>query len=468
MSTAASILVVEDERSMREFLQILLRRQSYEVTAVDGGAEACELLAQREFALVITDLSMPQVGGLEVLRRAKHEHPATEVVMITAFASAETAIEAMKAGAYDYLTKPFKVDEVLVTLERALEKRRLVRDNQVLRQQLSDRFHLDQLIGRSAPMQRVFELVRRVAPSRASVLISGESGTGKELLARAIHALSERHERSFVAVNCGAIPEALLESELFGHVRGAFTGAFGNKEGLFTAADGGTLFLDEIAELTTALQVKLLRALQERTIKPVGSNSERAVDVRILAASNRNLERAIRDGSFRSDLYYRLNVIAVELPPLRQRRTDIPLLAEHFVRKHAAEAGRPIRGLDAAALARLCDYDFPGNVRELENLIERAVTLTAGDEIGVAVLPELRPAAFAGDGPDVGDATLPADGLDLDAHIGTIERALLQQALDRTAGTRTEAAQLLRLSLRSLRYRLAKYSLAGEADTPKP
>jgi len=466
MSNAASILVVEDERSMREFLQILLRRHAYEVTAVDSGAEACALLGEREYDIVITDLSMPQVGGLEVLRRAKHLHPATEVVMITAFASAETAIEAMKAGAYDYLTKPFKVDEVLVTLDRALEKRRLVRDNQVLRQQLSDRFHLDQLIGRSAPMQRVFELLRQIAPSRASVLISGESGTGKELVARAIHALSERRERSFVAVNCGAIPEALLESELFGHVRGAFTGAVGNKEGLFTVADGGTLFLDEIAELTPALQVKLLRALQERTIKPVGSTSERPVDVRILAASNRNLERAIRDGVFRSDLYYRLNVIALELPPLRERRADIPLLAEHFVRKYAAEAGRALRGLDAPALARLCDYDFPGNVRELENLIERAVTLAQGDEIGVAVLPELRAAPPGGETP--AHLTLPGPGLDLDTHIATIERTLLQQALDRTQGNRTDAAQLLRLSLRSLRYRLAKYALAGEGDTPKP
>ena len=466
MSSATSILVVEDERSMREFLQIMLRRQGYEVTAVEGGAAACALLTQQAYDLVITDLSMPQVGGLEVLRRAKELHPTTEVVMITAFASTETAIEAMKAGAYDYLTKPFKVEEVLVTLERALEKRRLVRDNAVLRQQLSDRFHLDQLIGRSAPMQRVFELVRRVAPSRASVLISGESGTGKELVARAIHALSERHERPFVAINCGAIPEALLESELFGHVRGAFTGAIGNKDGLFAAADGGTLFLDEIAELSLALQVKLLRALQERTVKPVGSTSERPVDVRILAASNRELQRAIREGSFRSDLYYRLNVISVELPPLRERRADIPLLAEHFVRKYAAEAGRALRGLDAPALARLCDYDYPGNVRELENLIERAVTLVQGDEIGVAVLPELRPTTAGADALPL--AALPPAGLDLDTHIGTIERALLQQALDRTEGNRSAAAQLLRMSLRSLRYRLAKYALAGEGDTPKP
>ncbi|MCC6748247.1 MAG: sigma-54-dependent Fis family transcriptional regulator [Deltaproteobacteria bacterium] len=451
---------------MREFLEILLKRNAYQVRTADGGELGCEILTTEEFDLVITDLNMPKVGGLEVLAATKRLHPETEVVMVTAFATAETAIAAMKQGAYDYLTKPFKVDEILVTVERALEKRALVRDNVTLRAQLSDRFHLGSLVGRSSGIQQVFELIRKVAVTKTSVLIMGESGTGKELAARAIHAHSDRAEGPFVAVNCGAIPDALLESELFGHVRGAFTGATSTKEGLFATANHGTLFLDEIAELSPAMQVKLLRTLQERTIKPVGGVSELPVDVRIVAATNRNLDEEVAAGRFRSDLFYRLNVIPVCLPPLRERRADVPLLVEHFVRKFAAAQGRAIRGVTPEALSLLCSYHYPGNVRELENMIERAVTLSPGDQLDASALPELRqrPTLPAAGSP----AALPEAGLDLDMHMTEIERVLVLQALDRTDGNRTEAARLLGISLRSLRYRLAKFGMEKPGAESRP
>jgi two-component system response regulator PilR (NtrC family) len=458
MNARANILVAEDERSMREFLEILLGRHDYHVVSAANGAEALQLIEKTEFDLVLTDLKMPKVGGLELLRESKRRCPATEVVVVTAFATTETAIEAMKVGAYDYLTKPFKVDEILVTVERALEKRSLVRDNAALREQLSGRYELEQLVGRSAPMQHVFEVVRRVAPTISSVLITGESGTGKELVARAIHALSARKAKAFVPVNCGAIPEALMESELFGHARGAFTGADSRKEGLFEAADGGTLFLDEIGELSPGLQVKLLRTLQEKAIKRVGDVSERRVDVRILAASNRDLEAEIGAGRFRSDLFYRLNVIPLHLPALRERPEDIPLLVERFIAKISVARGRRPPRMTPQALALLCRYRYPGNVRELENLIERAVTLTPNDQIDASALPELNNGSSAKpEGPQLD--ILPDEGLDLDQHIGAIERALLLQALDRSEGGRTKAAKLLGLSLRSLRYRLAKFGI---------
>lgn len=455
MSGGARILVVEDERSMREFLEILLRRHKYEVSVAPDGQAAQQELGNSEYDLVITDLKMPGITGIDVLKHTKQHHPATEVIMVTAFATTETAIEAMKVGAYDYLIKPFKVDEILVTVQRALEKRKLVRDNETLRRRLSGSFHLENLTGRSPQMQRVFELIRQVAKTKTSVLISGESGTGKELVAHAIHSLSERSGRKFVPVNCGAIPDTLMESELFGHVRGAFTGAASDKEGLFATANGGTLFLDEIAELSPPMQVKLLRTLQERTVKPVGSVKERSVDVRILAASNRDLDQEIKAGRFRSDLFYRLNVIPVTLPPLRERPQDVPLLADLFVRKFAAEFARETPRITPEAMALLCRYHYPGNVRELENLIERAVALTPNDEIDASSLPELTAGTSA---TPPGPSQLPDSGIDLDAHVGAIERGLLDQALERTGGNRTEAARLLGLSLRSLRYRLAKHS----------
>jgi len=439
---------------MREFLEILLTRHKHRVTVVESGTQALEQLDRTEFDLVITDLKMPGIGGLEVLARARDSWPQTEVIIVTAFATAETAIAAMKRGAYDYLTKPFKVDEIIVTVERALEKRALVRENVTLREELKGRFRLEQMVGRSASMQQLFEMIQRVAGTRTSLVILGESGTGKELVARATHTLSDRAEHPFVAVNCGAIPETLMESELFGHVKGAFTGAARDKHGLFTAADGGTLFLDEVGELTPPLQVKLLRALQERRIKPVGSVAETEVDVRIIAASNRDLEEEVASERFRSDLYYRLNVITLQVPALRDRAEDIPLLAEHFVRKHAAAMGRPVQHITPEAMSLLCNYHYPGNVRELENVIERAVTLAVSDELDVSSLPQFRRSTTPGP-----NLQLPDEGLDLDQYMGSIEKQLLLKTLGRVGGNRTEAADLLHISLRSLRYRLVKYGI---------
>jgi two-component system, NtrC family, response regulator PilR len=465
MPLSGSILVIEDDRSMREFLEILLRRHRHQVSVAESGRAGQELITQKEFDLVITDLKMPGAGGLEILQHCKRLYPHTEVILVTAFATAETAISAMKQGAYDYLTKPFKVDEIMVTVERALEKRALVRDNFTLREELKARYRLDRLVGRSEPMQELFALIRRVAASRISVLITGESGTGKELVAQAIHSLGDRAERPFVPVNCGAIPDALIESELFGHVRGAFTGATSDHVGLFAAADGGTVFLDEIAELSLGMQVKLLRTLQERTIKPVGAVGEREVDVRILAASNRNLEEEVANNRLRSDLYYRLNVISVRIPPLREREEDVPLLVEHFLRKFAAQNACPVHSVAPEAMALLRAYRYPGNVRELENIIERAVTLAPGDSIDESCLPELR--RETGEEVSVDGAPLPDTGLDLDGYVAGLERQLLVQALERCSGSRTAAAALLRISLRSLRYRLAKYGLDGAEERPR-
>ena len=447
---------------MRDFLRIALTRVGHDVTVVDSPVAAAAAYGGRDFDVVITDLKMAGGSGLDVLDGVKGARPHTQVIVVTAFATTETAIAAMKRGAYDYLTKPFKVDEIGVVIERALEKRALLRDNLELRAELQGRFRLDRLVGKSPLMQRLFELARRVAPAKTSVLITGESGTGKELVARALHHLSPRVDKPFVAINCGAIPDALLESELFGHVKGAFTGAHADKQGLFAAADGGTLLLDEIGELSPAMQVKLLRVLQERVVKPVGGVAEHEVDVRIVAATNRDLEAEVERGGFRRDLFYRLNVIQLHLPPLRARREDVPLLVEHFVKKHAAALGRTITAVDSDALAALVDYDFPGNVRELENIIERAATLEPGERITRASLPELtkrsRPVTAVGD-------HFPDDGVDLERVVADYERELIDKALAHTNGVRKSAAKLLGISFRSLRYRLAKLGLAHDNDS---
>jgi two-component system response regulator PilR (NtrC family) len=455
---SGALLVVDDERSVRDFLRIFLVRAGHRVTLADDLASARAALARAEFDAVITDLRLPDGTGLEVLDAVKRRSADTEVILVTAFASTETAIAAMKRGAYDYITKPFKLEEVGVMVERCLEKRALVRQNLELREELRGRFRLDKMVGKSEPMQRVFNLLRRVAPTKTSVLLQGESGTGKELVARALHhvAGAPRSEGPFIGINCGAIPDALLESELFGHVKGAFTGAIADKPGVFAAASGGTLFLDEIGELSGPMQVKLLRALQERRVKPVGSVAEREVDVRVVAATHRDLEQEVERGAFRRDLYYRLNVIQIHLPSLRSRREDIPLLVEHFLRKHASANGRPLLGIEPEAMKRLCDYDYPGNVRELENLIERAVTLEPGTRVTVETLPDLTPKRRA---TAAAEAAFPEEGLDLDAAIGDLERDLLLKALERAGGVRKRAAKLLRITFRSLRYRLAKLGI---------
>jgi len=448
------VLVVDDEQSMREFLAICLRRAGHEVVVADSGAAGLARLEKTPADVVVTDLRMPgELDGLGLLEQVKKRAIDSEVILVTAFATADTAIAAMKQGAYDYLTKPFKVDEINAVIGRAMEKRRLVAENAALREQVAGKVRLAQLLGRSKAMQKVFELIGKIHSTKTSVLITGESGTGKELVARALHTEGNRSAMPFVAVNCGAIPDELMESELFGHVKGSFTGAYADKPGLFRQAQAGTLFLDEIGELSLGLQVKLLRALQERRVKPVGAATETEVDVRVVAATNRDLEAEVARGAFRQDLYYRLNVIEVRLPPLRQRREDVPLLVDHFIRRFAAEQDKEIRGVEPAAMKRLEEYDFPGNVRELENIVERAVALSAGPTIISEDLPPLRSAAVKAQAATV---EFPDDGVDLDRLVYDFERGIVQQALDRAGGVRKRAAALLGISFRSLRYRLDK------------
>jgi two-component system response regulator PilR (NtrC family) len=440
------------------------------VVAQSGG-EAIERLGAEPVDVVVTDLQMPGgIDGLGLLRAIKQrELPPPggdpEVILVTAFATTDTALAAMKQGAYDYLTKPFQIDEINAVIGRALEKRALVEDNLALREKLAGRARLAQLLGKSRAMQKVFELIGKIHSTRTSVLITGESGTGKELVARALHSEGNRAKLPFVAVNCGAIPEELMESELFGHRKGAFTGAIADTPGLFQEAGGGTLFLDEIGELSLGLQVKLLRVLQERKVKAVGAAEEVEVDVRVIAATNRDLEAEVARGAFRADLYYRLNVIEVSLPPLRHRREDIPLLAEHFLRKFGVEHGRAPR-MSAEAMRRLESYDFPGNVRELENLVERAVALSSSSMIGLSDLPDVRPSKMASSAE--APSAFPDEGVDLDRLIADYERSWVLRALEHTGGVRKRAATALGISFRSLRYRLVKLGIdKGDPEEPE-
>jgi two-component system response regulator PilR (NtrC family) len=451
----ARILVVDDERSLREFLEIFFRREGFSVTTAASADEALIAIDADDFDVVVSDVQLGGTSGLELLRGVKDVAPDTVVIMITAFATTESAIEAMKQGAYDYITKPFKVDELRLVIEKALEKKGLADENQRLRTALRARTR--SLVGSSGAMRRVHDLIAQVATTKTNVLVSGESGTGKELVARGIHDLSERREKPFVAVNCGAIPENLLESELFGHVRGAFTGAVSNKPGLVETADGGTLFLDEIGELPQSLQVKLLRLIQEKTLRRVGGNHDQRIDVRIVAATNRDLRAEAEAGRFREDLYYRLNVIQIGLPALRERMEDIPLLVQHFLEKYRRELGKEVQGLTTAAMEKVLAYPFPGNVRELENLIERAVALARGPVLDVDGLPssvlERSPKART---------TTPvaaAEGANLDEILASYERGLLSDALQRAGGVKKRAARLLGISFRSFRYRLEKLGL---------
>ena len=447
------VLVVDDEQSMRELLGIMLRQAGYHVAAADGGEAAVEALKTESFDLVVTDLRMRKVDGLAVLRAAKEFSPRTVVLVVTAFASTETAVEAMKLGAYDYVTKPFKLDELKLTVSNALERRRLQDENQALKRQLHRERGFENFVGRSPKMLDVFETIRKTADSGSTVMITGESGTGKELVAQALHWESSRRSGPFVSVNCGAVPETLMDSELFGHVNGAFTGAVATTEGLFAAAAGGTLFLDEITEIPPTVQVKLLRAIQERQVRRVGDTKDVKVDVRLIAASNRDLGKAVADGVLREDLFYRLNVIPIHLPPLRDRREDIPLLVAHFVKKLAREVGRPVRGTTPEAMAILEQYPWPGNIRELENVVERALVLGSSDMLDVEALPgSVRQPPSRDDMP----VELPAEGIDLEAMLDRIERRYMQLALDRVGGVQTRAAELLRVSFRQFRYKLQK------------
>jgi two-component system response regulator PilR (NtrC family) len=457
------ILVVDDEPGQRDMLAILFRREGLDVTLAPGFGAAREAVANapEPYALVLTDLLMPDGNGLDLLSHIKQRTARTEVIVMTAHGGVETAIEAMKRGAYDFVTKPFATSELRALVHKALEKRAIVTENERLRAQL-DRDKGRDLLGQSEAMRRIAEMIRQVGNARTTVLITGESGTGKERIARALHDAGARRDKPFLVVNCGAIPEALIEAELFGHERGAFTGAVGTRAGIFRDAEGGTVLLDEVGELPPPLQVKLLRVLQERKVRGVGSSNEVAVDVRVLAATNRNVEEDVRTGQFRQDLYYRLNVIRIEVPPLRQRREDVRLLAEHFLARCAAEQGKDIRALSADAHRALEGYDFPGNARELENVIERAVALATGPTIGLGDLPREISGAAAQPTPAL--VTLPEEGCKIDDVLGELERRLLLQALERSGGVRTQAAKLLGVTLRSLRYRLQKHGLQGADD----
>lgn len=460
MNTKARILVVDDERSMQEFLEIFFRSEGYEVVTA-GSVETARLqLESDDFDVVITDIQMPGGSGLDLLHLCYDLAPEAVVIMITAFASTETAIRAMKEGAYDYVTKPFKVDELRIVVEKALEKKLLTSENRRLRTELRSHARDRSVIGSSTAIRRVFDMAAQVADSKANVLITGESGTGKEVVARSIHLGGARRDRPFVAVNCAAIPETLLESELFGHVKGAFTGAIQNKAGLFETADAGTIFLDEVGELTLPVQVKLLRAIQEKTIRRVGGTSDIRADVRIVAATNRKLEEEVACGRFRDDLYYRLNVIEIAVPPLRERTDDIPLLAAHFVEKYAVELDREVTPLTSEAIERLVAYRFPGNVRELENAIERAVALGRGSVIDVDALPP----SITNPVPGSSTTRIPKTGINLESMLDDYERGLLLEAMRASGGVKKRAAQLVGVSFRSFRYRLEKLGL----DNPDP
>jgi two-component system response regulator PilR (NtrC family) len=457
----ARILVVDDEAGLREMLQVLLKRHGYDVEVAEGQKRAVELLRKPpSFDVVVTDLMMPDGSGMGVLAEARKVDESTQVIMITAYATTDQAVQAMREGAYDYIKKPFKNDELLAVVEKAGEKRAIVDQNRMLRRRLRDGFRAGDIVGKSPAIERIMRLVERVASAPSSVLITGESGTGKELIARALHQSGERASKPFVAINCAALPETLLESELFGYEKGAFTGADSKKEGLFRAAGTGTLFLDEVGELPLALQVKLLRALQERTVRPVGGHEEIAVHCRVVAATNREVEREVAEGRFREDLYYRINVINLRLPPLRERPEDIPLLAEHFLTKHAAVQNKRLQ-FSPEAMRWLVSRAYRGNVRELENLVERAVTLALGSRVELSDL-DYDPSAQGGT-PRALPVEIPDEGIDLDAYLGEIEKRVLVAALEKAGGVRKDAAKLLGTTFRSLRYRLAKYGL-GDPD----
>jgi len=452
------ILVVDDERSMRELLAIVLRREGYEVLLAENGRAAVDLLEREPVDLLISDIKMPDLSGVDVLRAAKKIDQDILGIMITAFASTETAVEAMRLGACDYLSKPFDVDLLKMKVREKIENRQLRQENVLLKRTLGLAHQFSNIIGRSEAMLDVFKMIETVARTNSTILLTGESGTGKGLVAQAIHFNSLRREKPMVALNCGALPETLLESELFGHMRGSFTGADTNKKGLLEVAERGTIFLDEIGEMSAVMQVKLLRVLQERRFRRVGGLEELQADIRVIAATNQDLARLIAEGRFREDLYYRINVIPLTLPPLRERREDIPLLADHFLVKYSDQMGKQIAGVSHDAMDLLVAHDWPGNIRELENVIERAVAL----ESTPAILADSLPPNIRGDAPRVAVGSteaLPESGFDLEAHVKEIERGYIAEALKRAGGVQVKAADLLGMSFRSFRYYVKKYNL---------
>ncbi len=454
-----SILVVDDEKLQREIIRDILKYEGYPVTIAGSGREALELLKQTSVALIITDLKMPEMDGIELLGKVKEISPETSVIVVTAYGSVESAVEAMKKGAFHYLTKPFGKEELLLTVQRALENRSLLRENRLLRKELEERYQFHNLIGSSPRMQEVFRIIEKVAPSDSTVLIYGESGTGKELVARAIHFYSKRKNHAFLAINCAAIPDTLLESEMFGHEKGSFSGAYTQKKGIFEEAHQGTLFLDEIGDLNISLQAKLLRVLQDGEIKRVGGNKVITVDVRVIAATNKNLEEEMQEGRFRQDLYYRLNVVPIFLPSLRERKEDISLLIDFFIKKYGKKFGKVIEKITPDAMDRLLDYSWPGNVRELESVIERTVLL---NEDGIIRADDLPQKLLAPKSQSFGlDLTIPDEGISL----SEVERNLIENALIKSNWSIKRASELLGITYKTLQYRIQKFHLKRENST---
>ncbi len=455
MTNNGRILVVDDEEIMRDVLSAVLSQEKYSVDLAQGGPQALEMVHEHDYGVMLLDLMMPDMNGLQVLEELRKLESSPATIVLTAFASIENAVKATKLGAFDFITKPFKNDEILLAVKNALEHRRLAEENTRLKRSLHQRYSFRNIVGKGAAMQQIFDLIAQVAPTRSTILIQGESGTGKELAAKAVHAASNRAEAPFVAINCGNIPSDLLESEIFGHVRGAFTGAASSKKGLFEVADGGTLFLDEVATISMETQAKLLRVIQEREFRRLGGLENIKVDVRIIAATNMDLQSAVTAGTFREDLFYRLNVIVIKLPPLRGRTEDIPLLADHFLRKYAGENMREVPQIDPAAMKLLMDYGWPGNVRELENAIERAVVLAPGRTITADLLPK----SISAPPPESAILHFSGDGLPLKERVGSFERALILAALEKTDWNQKKAAQLLYVNATTLSEKLKRLKI---------
>jgi two-component system response regulator PilR (NtrC family) len=452
------ILVVDDELSMRELLEYMLNREGYQVTCAGDGRKAIRLLEKNQYDLLLCDIKLGDISGLDVLRASKKSSQDTVVILISAYASTETAVEAMNEGAYDYVPKPFDKDELLQTVAKALDIRTVEHEKQLLNDQLKENLHFGMLVGTSPSMRHIYKLILQVAKTKTNVLITGESGTGKELIAKAVHQESDRSDQPFVVINCGGIPETLMESELFGHKKGSFTGATSDKKGLFEEAHRGTIFLDEIGELSLPIQVKLLRAVQEKVFKAVGGTEDISVDMRILSATNKNLEKEVIAGNFREDLFYRLNVIEIKVPPLRERKADLRPLAQYFLEKYSKEMGKEITKFSSYAIDMLNKYDFPGNIRELENLLERSVALSTTniilpDSLALSIHKRRWIEGFKDRRFDLDDVSR---GVSLDIILEEIERAYLKKALDCSNGSKNKAAELLGISFRSLRYRLDK------------
>jgi two-component system response regulator PilR (NtrC family) len=455
------ILVVDDDLSMRELLEYMLTKEGYKVTCAQNGRGAIALLEKENVDLLLCDIRLGDITGLDVLRASKKTNPDTVVIMISAYATTETAVEAMHEGAYDYVPKPFDKDELMQTIAKALDLRTIEHEKIILDDELKKNLHFGMIIGNSPAMRHIYKLIQQVSKTKTNVLITGESGTGKELIARAIHNESERRDQPIVVINCGGIPETLMESELFGHKKGSFTGATHDKKGLFEIAHKGTIFLDEIGELSLPIQVKLLRAVQEKVFKPVGGNEDISVDIRIISATNKDLEKEVITGNFREDLFYRLNVIEIKVPPLRERKTDLRALAQHFLEKYSKEMGKEISKFSSYAIDLLNKYDFPGNIRELENLLERSVALSTTniilpDSLALSLHKRRWIEGFKDRRFDLDEV---ARGVNLDSIMAEIERAYLKKALDCSDGNKNKAAELLGISFRSLRYRLEKLGI---------